>query len=103
MEPRPSIGLRRVLTSFSPLDDAADWGGGMHYGMITGGCLRRISALLAVASCAAHAALLSPVAGLAAEPQPTLQALQQQLDRRDALIQALTRRLDVLARHVGQS
>src|SRR5512132_773239 len=28
MEPRPSIGLRRVLTSFSPLDDAADWGGG---------------------------------------------------------------------------
>ena len=74
----------------------------MHYGTITGGCLRG-SALLAVASCAAHAALLSPVAGLAAEPQPTLKSLQRQLDQRDALIQDLMRRLDALERQVGQS
>src|SRR5512144_59081 len=76
--------------------------GDMHYGTITGGCLRGISAL-AVASFAAHAALLSPVAGLAAEPQPTLQSLQQQLDQRDALIQDLMRRLDALERPGGQS
>jgi hypothetical protein len=75
----------------------------MHYGTITGGCLRRRSALLAVASCAAHAALLSPVAGLAAEPQPMLESLQRQLDERAALIQDLMRRLDALERQVGQS
>jgi hypothetical protein len=71
----------------------------MHYGTITGGCLRGISALLAVASCA----LLSPVAGLATEPQPTLESLQRQLGQRDALIQELMRRLDALERQVGQS
>lgn len=75
----------------------------MHYGTIMGGCLRGISALLAVASCAAHVALLSPVAGLAAEPQPTLQSLQQQLNQRDAIIQDLMRRLDALERQVGQT
>lgn len=75
----------------------------MHYGTIMGGCLRGISALLAVASCAAHVALLSPVAGLAAEPQPTLQSLQQQLNQRDAIIQDLMRRLDALERQAGQS
>lgn len=75
----------------------------MHYGTITGDCLRRRSALLAVASCAAHAALLSPVAVLAAEPQPMLESLQRQLDERAALIQDLMRRLDALERQVGQS
>jgi hypothetical protein len=75
----------------------------MHYGTITSRCLRGQSALLAVTSCLAHAALLSPSAGLAAEPQPTLGSLQRQLDQRDALIQDLMRRLDALERQVGQS
>lgn len=70
----------------------------MHYGTITGGCLRGISALLAVASCA----LLSPVAGLATEPQPTLESLQRQLGQRDALIQELMRRL-VPIQHLKRS
>jgi hypothetical protein len=75
----------------------------MHNGTITGDFRRGRSALLAVASCAAHAALLSPSAAPAAEPQPTLETLQRQLDQRDAVIQDLMRRLDALERQVGQS